>query len=144
MIARYTRLAAGAAAAALVLVPMADAASHKVKAPNGQYNGTARGKDLTMLVSAKTIQIAAFSFACDGTVGRTSLDEISLKKTKKGFRFGIKAHGSITFSDGQPDENGAVDLSGSFTPNGKTVAGVFRVRSHRCQDTGSIKWKAKR
>jgi hypothetical protein len=134
-----------AVAAMLALVPIAGAATQKVKAPkSGQYNGTARGKDLTLIVSGKSIEIVAFSFACDGTAGRTSLDSIALKKTKKGYAFGIRAHGSITFSDNQPDENGAVDISGRFARDGKRASGVYRVRSPRCHDTGNIKWSAKR
>ncbi len=135
-----------AAAASLALVPAAGAVTHaKPKAPkSGQYNGSPRGKDLTLFVSGKSVQLAAFSFKCADTVGRTSLDDIPLKKTKKGYKFGLDAHGSITFADGNPDENGAVVISGRFTLDGKAAKGVFRVKSHRCHDTGSIKWRAKR
>jgi hypothetical protein len=121
------------------------AAVSKVKAPkSGQYNGHPRGKDLTLYVSGKSIQLAAFSFKCAATSGRTSLNEIVLKKTSKGYKFGLNAHGNITFADEQPDENGKVSISGRFTLSGKKATGVFRVRSPRCHDTGSIKWSARR
>jgi hypothetical protein len=139
------KLACGAAVAVLALVPAAEAAKQKVKAPkSGQYNGHPRGKDLMLFVSGKSIQLASFSFKCKGTSGRTNLDDIRLKKTSKGYRFALDAHGSISFADGQPDENGKVSISGRFTRSGKKPTGVFRVRSPRCGDTGNIKWSATR
>jgi hypothetical protein len=129
----------------LALVPIADAAKPTVKAPkSGQYNGHPRGKDLTLYISGKSIDLAAFSFKCADTSGRTSLNGIALKKTSKGYKFGLNAHGSITFGDDQPDENGKVSISGRFTRSGKKATGVFRVRSPRCHDTGNINWSARR
>jgi hypothetical protein len=121
------------------------AAAAKVKAPkSGQYDGGARGKDVTLFISGKSVQIMAFSFACGGGEGRTSLNDVNLKKTKKGYKFGVSAHGSVTFSDDRPDENAAVAVSGLFTRDGKRASGTFRVKAPRCHDTGSIKWKVKR
>jgi hypothetical protein len=141
-----TRLLAVATTAALALVPAAGASKQpSVKVPRtGQYNGTARGQSITLNTSGKSIQIVAFDFACAGTQGRTSLTAIKLKKTAKGYRFGIKAHGSITFRDNQPDENGAVDISGRFTRSGKSAKGLLRVKSHRCGNTGNVNWKVRR
>jgi hypothetical protein len=134
-----------AAIAAPAVTGAATAAAPKVTAPkSGQYNGHPRGKDLTLYISGKSIQLAAFSFKCADTSGRTSLNDISLKKTSKGYKFGLNANGSITFADDRPDENGKVSISGRFTRSGKKVTGVFRVRSPRCHDTGSIKWSARR
>ncbi len=142
------RIAAWLAAAALVLVPIgAPAASgwgskpKPVKAPKdgGQYDGN---HNLVIYISGKSISGVFFDFRCDGTIGRTGLNDIKLEKTKKGYRFGIKAHASITFRDGQPDENGAVDVSGRFGRRAKTVAGKFRVKSPRCGDSGEVKWHA--
>jgi hypothetical protein len=121
------------------------AAAMKVRAPkSGQYSGSPRGKDLTLYVSGKSIEVAAFSFKCADTVGRTSLDGIKLRKTRKGYKFALAAHGNISFEDGKPDENGRVDIAGRFAADGKVAKGTFRVRSPRCHDTGSIKWRASR
>ena len=139
------KLAGIVAVAALALVPVADAAKQSVKAPKaGQYNGYPRGKPLTLFVSGKSIDLAAFSFKCNDTGGRTSLDAIALKKTKKGYKFAFSGRGSITFDDGRPDENGKLSISGLFTRSGKKATGVFRVRSPQCHDTGNVKWSAKR
>jgi len=139
------KLAAAIAVGTLALVPVADAAKQRVKAPKaGQYNGYPRGKPLSLYISGKTIQLAAFSFKCDSTGGRTSLNAIALKKTRKGYRFAFSGRGSITFDDGRTDENGKISISGLFTRSGKKVTGVFRVRSPQCHDTGNVKWSAKR
>ena len=142
-----TRTASLAGAAMLALVPIADAAKKKppVKVPkSGQYSGKPRGRDLTLYVSGKSIELAAFSFKCANTGGRTSLDDIRLKKTSKGYKFAISAHGNISFKDEQPDQNGAVWLAGRFTRDGKRVKGTYRVKSSRCGNTGRVEWRAKR
>jgi hypothetical protein len=143
-----TRLLALATTAALALALVAVAGAAKqptVKVPkSGQYNGAARGKSIMLVTSGKSIQIVAFDFACAGTQGRTSLTDIKLKKTAKGYKFTIKAHGTISFRDDQPDENGAVDISGRFTRSGKSASGVLRVKSHRCGDIGNVNWKVRR
>jgi hypothetical protein len=139
------KLAAALALAALALVPAADAAKQSVKAPKaGQYNGHPGGKDLTLYISGKSIQLAAFSFKCGGSAGRTSLNAIALKKTSKGYKFAFSGRGNITFVDERTDENGKISISGQFTRSGKKVAGVFRVRSPQCPDTGNVKWSARR
>ena len=55
----------------------------------------------------------------DGLPGRTSLNSIKLKKTPKGYAFAIKAHGIVSYSDNQDDENGAIDISGRFSRTGR-------------------------
>jgi hypothetical protein len=121
------------------------ASTAKVRVPKGgQYQGMPRGKDLTILVGGKEIEIIAFSFKCGDTVGRTSLNSIKLKKTRKGYKFALDAHGNISFEDEKPDENGRVTVAGRFAADGKSARGTYRVRSHRCHDTGSIKWRATR
>jgi hypothetical protein len=117
----------------------------KVKAPkSGQYNGRPRGKDMTLFVSGKQIELASFSFKCADTTGRTSLNAIALKRTSKGYKFSLDAHGSISFADGQQDENGKVSIAGRFAADGRGAKGAFRVKSPRCHDTGSIKWRVHR
>ena len=139
------KLIGAVAVAVFALVPATDAATQTVKAPKaGQYNGHPGGKDLTLYISGKRIDLAAFSFKCADTSGRTSLNAIALKKTKKGYKFAFSGGGSITFADGQPDENGKMSISGLFTRSGKKVSGVFRVHSPRCHDTGNVKWSARR
>jgi len=142
------RLTAILAAIALTVAPAAVPAAatgsgskRKVKAPKSgsQYDGNHK---LVMYISGKSIELVAFDFRCGNTTGRTSLDDIPLRKTKKGYRFGVKAHGSISFADGSPDENGAVNISGRFGRRAKTVAGHFRVKSPSCGDRGSVKWHA--
>jgi hypothetical protein len=139
------KLAGAVAVATLALVPLADAAKQTVKVPrSGQYKGHPRGRDLTLYVNGKSIDLAAFSFKCADTTGRTNLNGIQLKKTSNGYKFALDAHGSIGFADGKTDENGKVAISGRFTRSGKKATGVFRVRSPRCHDTGNIKWGALR
>jgi hypothetical protein len=126
----------------------AAARAAKVRVPrSGAYNGTARGKPITIYTSGKSIQIVAFDFAChnvSGVKGRTSLNAIKLTKTSKGYKFGIRAYASITYSDDHPDENGKVAISGRFSRTGKSAKGVLRVKSSRCGDTGSVKWSVSR
>ena len=141
---RFPRLAALLAAAAVTLAPAAApvaASKPKVKAPKSgsEYDGNHK---LVLYISGKSIELVAFNFRCGETTGRTSLNDIPLKKTKKGYRFAIKAHGSITFADGRPDENGAVSISGRFGRRAKSVAGHFRVKSPSCGNTGVVAWKA--
>ena len=128
---------------ALALTPAAVAAAHqpKVKAPKSgsEYDGNHK---LVIYISGKSIELVAFNFRCGDTTGRTSLNDIKLSKTTKGYKFGIKAHGIISFANGTPDENGAVNISGRFGRRAKTVAGHFRVKSPSCGDTGVVDWKA--
>src|SRR2546423_3905442 len=107
-----------AIAAVAALAPIAGAAKrHTVKAPkSGKYSGgTAQHKDIALYISGKSIDLAAIQVKCrPGVTGRTSLNSIPLKKGKNVYRFSIKAHGSIGFSDQSTDENGAVNIAGAF------------------------------
>jgi hypothetical protein len=145
---RSSRAAATAAALALsaALVPLAaDAAKSSIHAPkSGTYDGgTQQHKPITLYISGKSIDLAAFSFKCTGTEGRTSLNAIKLVKGKNGWKFSLKAHGNISFKDEQPDENGKVDIAGRFTRSGKKATGTLRVRSSRCH-TGTLDWVVRR
>jgi hypothetical protein len=114
-----------------------------VRAPkSGEYKGA--GGTLALYVSGKSIDLAAFAFDCGAATGRTSLNAIPLKRTKRGYRFAIKANGNVTYSDDHPDENASVAIKGRFARSGKTVRGTFRVNSPRCADTGDVRWRAKR
>jgi hypothetical protein len=140
------RVALVCAIALLVAAPLADGAKKpSVKRPkSGTWSGTTQQKkDITLYVSRNSVDLAAFTFRCQGADGRTSMNAMKLVKTTKGYKFSLKAHGSISFSDGQPDENGRVEIGGRFSVNGKTARGTFRVRSSRCH-TGVRTWNAKR
>jgi hypothetical protein len=147
------RLAAGTAVSMLVIAPAAAlpggagaAKAPTVKAPkSGKYTGAAGPRRrLILYVSRKSLTIVAFQFSCGEVVGQTSLNDIKLTRTRRGYKFAIRAHGSVTFSDGQPDENAAVHVSGRFRLSGRTVLGLLRVKSPRCADTGKVRWRAHR
>jgi hypothetical protein len=142
----WIRIAAGAAAVAATVVPAAaGAAKTAVHAPKaGTYDGgTGQHKPITLYISHRSIDLAAFSFKCKGTEGRSGLNAIKLVKAKNGYKFSLKAHGSISFKDEQPDENGKIDIAGRFTKSGVKATGTLRVRSSRCQ-TGTLDWRVRR
>jgi hypothetical protein len=125
----------------------ASAARTRVKAPkSGKYTGhTAEKRPVTVYVSGKSIELIAFSFVCgDKGVRNTSLGAIPLKKSKKGYRFSIKAHGVTSDEEGDNNENGAIAIAGRFGRTGKAAIGTVRVKTPRCGDSGAIKWSAKR
>jgi hypothetical protein len=144
--ARTTALVALAAVS--VMAPIAGAAKkHTVKAPkSGKYVGkTHQQRDLTLYISGKEITIAAIQFNCRPDVtGNTSLNSIKLKKGTYRYKFSIKAHGSVGFSDGSPDENAAVNIAGGFSRSARSASGTLRVKSPSCTDTGNVKWSVKR
>ena len=67
-----------------------------------------------------------------------------MKWSRKGYRFGLKTFGNITYSDEQQDENGSISFWGRFTPAGNKVRGTYRVKSSRCGSTGTVEWRARR
>jgi hypothetical protein len=121
--------------------------AHPVKAPkSGEYDGqTGQQRDITLVTSGSVIQLASIQFRCSDTVnGVTNLNYVAMKRTAKGYAFSIKAHGSVTYSDGRPDENAEVDLSGRFSRTGRTARGHIRVKSPRCGGTGPVPFSVKR
>jgi hypothetical protein len=134
--------AAGLATVLALALPAG--AGAKVKAPNGDYSGP---RELVMQVSDKKIDIIAFNFPCrkhPKLHGRTSLNEIPLRKTSKGYKFSIKLFGIVSYSDGKADENGFTSIWGQFGRKGKSVHGRFQTSTRRCGPTGKLKWKAER
>jgi hypothetical protein len=114
-----------------------------VKAPkSGVYEG--RPGKLQIYISGKEIQLLSFEFKCGPTTGATSLNSIPLKRSKKGYRFAIKAHGNVTYRDDVPDENGAIEISGRFSRTGKSAGGTMRAKTPRCGGTGKLDWRAHR
>jgi hypothetical protein len=116
----------------------------KVTAPNGDYTGP---RNLFMRISGKRIEILAFNFPCHKhpkSHGRTSLDDIPLKKRDQGYKFSIKAYGLVTYSNNHVDENGVTSISGQFGRKGKSVHGRFQSSTRHCGATGKLNWSAER
>jgi hypothetical protein len=121
------------------------AARVKYTAPkSGTYNGRAGShRKLFFSLNGNSIDIFAFDFTCGNTTGRTSLNGITVKKTKKGYTFLLKAHGSVSYRDDHPDQNAAVQVSGRFGRSGRAAVGTLKVKTPRC-GTGTVDWSAKR
>ena len=141
-------LAALTLAVALVLAAPTLGAT-TVKAPkSGSTYGEEVPYDIVLRISGRSVEIVAFSFPCPkaegGVTGRTSMNDFRLKRTTRGYRFNADAHGLVTYSDDQGDENATTHISGRFALNAKTVRGHLRVKSKRCGDTGDLKWRAAR
>jgi hypothetical protein len=120
------------------------AASDPVVRPprsGSRYEGS---RESLLQISGRSIEIMAFRFPCGDTVGRTSLNGIRLRRTPRGYRFHIDAHGSVTYGDDVPDENAALHVGGRFSRNARTVRGLLRVRTPRCGGTGRLRWRAAR
>jgi hypothetical protein len=132
-------------AAAVPLAAGAAAQKKPVKAPKdgAVYQGHHPG--VALRISGKSIEIFALRFPCKQVKGNTSLQDIKLKKTSKYWRFDIKAHSIVTYSDTgkHPDENAAIELGGHFSRDAKRVKGHVRVKAPRC-DTGKILWSAEK
>jgi hypothetical protein len=133
-------------AAAAPKVPAAPHAEPGVRPPQaGIYSGrTAERRKLTLLVSGRSIDIVAFAFGCGKASARTSLNDLRLTKAPNGYRFAIRAHGIVSFSDDRVDENAAIDLDGRFSRTGRSVTGRLRVKAPGCTDTGRLGWRARR
>ena len=137
------RATALALVAALALV-LAAGAEAKVTAPRGDYTGP---RDLFMRIANKRIEILAYNFPCKkrpGVRGRTSLNDIALRKTDEGYKFSTKVRGIVTYSDEHVDQNGFTSISGQFGPRGRKARGRFQSSTPRCGPTGKLKWSAER
>jgi hypothetical protein len=143
---RRARSHVALALAVVLAVPAVSGAakSPTVKAPKSGSQYTGEVHDVLLRVSGRSLEIIAFSFPCGEVTGRTSLNDFRLKRTPKGYRFNADAHGNVTYSDEQFDENAEVHVSGRFALNAKSVRGHLRVRSDRCGDTGNLRWRATR
>jgi hypothetical protein len=98
--------------------------------PSGTYTGHAG--TFTLMVSGRSIELAAFDFKCRGTTGRTSLNSIPIKRARGRWRFSIRTFGLATYRDDVPDENARVRFTGRFTTNGRRVTGNVVVTSPHC------------
>ena len=129
-----------ASSALLALLVPAEAASPR--RPSGTYTGD--GGRFTLMVSGRSITLAAFSFRCGSTTGRTSVNQIGIRKARGRWRFSIRTHGGVTYGDRHVDENARVRLAGRFSPTARSAAGTFTVRTPRCGSTGRVEWSARR
>jgi hypothetical protein len=125
-------------------VAMTATAEAKVKAPEGDYTGP---RKMFMRVTDKTIEIIAFNFPCKKhpkARGRTSLNDIALRKTDEGYKFSTKVFGIVTYSDEHVDQNGVTSISGQWGRKGGFVRGRFQSSTRYCGPTGKLDWKANR
>jgi hypothetical protein len=134
------------AVAALAAAPAAAPAATKVRAPKdgATYKGkTERNGRFSLTISGKSIQILAIKFKCHDTFGHTSLQDVPLKKTKRGYKFAIDSFGIVSYDDAFPDENARIEIYGQFTKRARSATGRLKVRPPRC-GTGLLDWKIKR
>jgi hypothetical protein len=129
-------------ALAIAVPAVATGATRPPKAPKSGWSYNGKPGDVTLRISGRSVEIAAFSFPCGNVYGRTSVNDFPLKRTSKGYRFNADANGIVTYTD-ETDGNAKVHISGRFSLDAKTVRGNIRVTSDRCK-TGDLKWKGAR
>jgi hypothetical protein len=144
------RFAAGLTAAAMAITPLAapavsGAAKSKVVAPKGKYKGATEQEGTIILNISKDrkyVKLVFFQLACDDQAnGATGLQNLKLKKTKKGYTFGGSATSTVVYTD-DTDADGTVAVVGRFSKNAKAVSGALRVKTDRCGDSGPVKFLA--
>ena len=109
---------------------------------SGQYAGSRH--DEVLVVSGRSIALAAFSFRCGREAARTSLNSVRIRKRDGVYRFSVRTNASVSFPTGnRPDENAAIRFRGRFSRSGTRAHGVFRVTSRHC-NTGKVRWSARR
>jgi hypothetical protein len=146
---RTTLIAAAALAASLPVGAGAatiERASPTAPKSGAGYSGkTEEGQRVTLRISGRSIEIAAWRFRCgDEVLGITSLEAILLRHSENGYRFKLTTNGIVSYSDEAPDENARIAFRGQFTRSARGVSGLFRVKTRRCGDTGYVEWRAKR
>jgi hypothetical protein len=122
------------------------AAADGASAPrSATYSGGAgkRGT-LSLYVNKGVIDLAAIKFACGRTTGSTGLNYIVIKRVRGVYRFGIRAHGGISYADDHVDQNGSIEISGHFSSSGASARGTLRVRTPRCRKNQSVRWSVHR
>jgi hypothetical protein len=140
------RIAIACLAAALLALAAATAYARVVAPRDGAtYKGaTAEHRQLSFVVSGRSIQIIAFGFDCGAASAKTSLQDIKLKRGKSVYSFSTRSFANVTYSDDHPDENAAINIAGTFNRTARRVTGTLRVKTPRCHDSGSVNWHAKR
>jgi carbon monoxide dehydrogenase subunit G len=117
-----------------------------VRAPkSGRYTGpTEQRRELSLFVSGASIELAAIEFQCGEAIGHTVLNDVDMRRTRRGFSFAIRAHGSVDYSDEYPGENAPIEISGTFARSGSNARGRLSVNTPRCGRTGQVSWTVKR
>jgi hypothetical protein len=88
------------------------------------------------------VKLVFFQVACDDQAdGATGLQNLKLKKTKKGYTFGDVSTSAVAYTD-DTSEDGKVGVAGRFNKNAKAVSGALRVKTDRCGDSGTVKFLA--
>jgi hypothetical protein len=145
-------LAAVATLGAAPVAPLAGTAdvAQRITPPKARadYSGrTDERKKLTLSVASRaSVEIVAIEFACGRVTGRTSLQDIEIRKpsrNERAYRFGIRAYALVGYSDDRRDENGRVVVQGRFSRTAKTAEGWLRVESRRCGSSGKVDWRAR-
>ena len=128
----------------LLALPASATAATTVKAPkSGSRYESGAPFYVLLQISGRSVEIAAFSFGCGDTFGRTSVNDFRLKRTDRGYRFNADAKAIASYAD-DTNENVSVHISGRVSLSAKTVRGHLRVKSPKCGDTGLFKWRAAR
>ena len=130
----------------LVLAALGSVAAVAASAPRpGTYRGGAgkRGT-LSLYVSGRTIDLAAIKFGCGRTTATTALNAVAIKRVRGVYRFGIRAHGNVSYADDHIDQNGSISISGQFSSSGASARGTLRVRTPRCRKNKSVRWAVHR
>lgn len=125
----------------LLALPAGATAATTVKAPkSGSSYESGEPYYVLLQISGRSVEIAAFSFGCKDTFGRTTVNDFRLKRTSKGYRFNADAKALASYAD-DSNENVTLHISGRFSLSAKTVRGHLRVKSPKCGDTGYFKWR---
>lgn len=143
---RRHRTCAGATALvtaiSLAAAPVPSVAAAVRAPPDGATYSGSPG-NLQLLISGRSVALAAFSFRCGATRGRASVNGVRLQRTSEGYRFRLRVAVSITFEDGSPDQLGEALLRGRFSRSARSARGTFWVRSSRCAKR-DVSWIARR
>jgi hypothetical protein len=112
---------------------------------SGRYTGRAGGRPgLLLYVTGRSVSIVAFPFACGRVTGRTSLSDMVIRRVAGRYRFALRAHSIVSYSDERPDQNATVEIRGTFSRLGTAASGTLRVKSSRCGDRRDVPWSARR
>ena len=137
-----TRLIAVAIATVAASAPAAEALGAQPKRPSGQYSG--EGGRFMLIVSGRTIDVAAFDFPCGATRGRTTVNDVRIRKRRGRWRFSIRTFGSATFDDERPDANVRIAFSGRFSPTARVATGKLTVSASTCGSKKTQDWTTNR
>jgi hypothetical protein len=129
-----------------VAAPVVIAATPAKRPPSGaKYTGvTNQGKKIQIWISGTSLQLFGFEIRCAGVGARSSLQDVAITRTKRVYGFDIRAHGSFTYLDNRPDQNGSIAIKGTFSATAKSARGELRTSTPRCGSSGRVTWHATR